>query len=786
MKLTLDNVIRIVDETEAKTVITSETKKLILIDRKEKKAIAKKSFLDFRTAVTHFVVLNENSRDNVAKSEIINRKIVDRNGDLSIGFTLEYSVRCPVGNESRVAEKLFDAEGKTPGVVLEEYLVHYMHTFVEERYKHNPHDFCRQYPQSKEQMREYIETHTSERTSLRVEVQIKLDYENNLQNVKIDSHTQIMPCNCEEYIKLHYQSSLIVDNANRIYAIVYYPNRSQLDGIVEREIQSWIRQKGTMHDIVYSSPTLKSSLITHLNGVLSPFGRRIDFLTLSVDESLRMPEFKPLQHDVEAEIRQYGKVIVKNQFDIEPIKSQIVVFREMGLSDRKILEEYLKTSLERIIEKVAFNLSYIKVLTELESFQDEIRREFQVTANKIGYDVKLFSSIPNLEPIRLMNEGFTVNLSDGDGNTEFSTSSNFIKVKLDLRVSGKLKDLKIIENYLVARVDILDLMRNRIRDCIEENLLSVSPNDFYLHFDHGVNNEESVKSKIQFEVSQILNEQFGISISSIIPILLETELQNGMFALLKKRGRFQVNIASLKDNDVEFILSGEFRITNVDPNNFQVFLMQPASMEVIQEALGKSLESRLEMLRTKELVFVHGSHFTEMLKLIQSMAHELMCQQFGLIVVVDNIKRERSKYEEHLLSSRTDASIIEINKALFDKNSLVDIKKLEISNKFSDLNSKNEDILAIRENIRELRSNGYTSDDEIETLRKREAEMVEERDTLEKQIRTQISFSDKSLSTLSSHQEQEDEDQTFMPSAHKLLLGGLETQKQIEENSEGV
>jgi hypothetical protein len=771
MKQTLDDVIRIVDETEAKSFIPSATKKLIFIDRKEGKALDKKPLFDLRGSLVRHIVCNENGSDNVAKSEISNRKIEDKKGNLAIGFALAYTVRCPVGNESRVAERLFDVEGKNPSSVLEEHLVRAMNAFMEERYQQNPIAFCKEYPRSKEHMQDYIEKRINTNIGLRIESIVKLDYEDKVQDIKVDKHTSVMSCDCEEYLKLHIQANLTIDEENKIYAIIHYPNRSHLEILVEKDIQVWIRKNGNMHDVVYDSPILKSQLITHLNMTLSSYGRKVDFLTLNPDITVRMPEFKPFRHDIVAEIRQYGEVTVENQFDVEPIRKNIITYRSMGFHTPADVESYLKLSLSRIIEKELFNLSYIKVLTNLDKFQRDVRQQFQETANQLGYDVKLFSSIPDLEPIRLVNEGFTISLSDGGSNTEFSTSFNFIKVKLDVRLSGKLQDLKIIENHLVARTDLRDLMRARIRNILEEMLLVTTPNEFYLHFEQGENQQESVRSKIINTLSKILCVEFGISISNLIPILLETDLQRSMFSLLKERGNFSVNMSSLRDNEDEYTLTGDFRVINIDPNNFQVFLMQPASIEVIQEKLARSLASRLNMLSMDQQVFFDIGHFDEMLKIVQKMSYDFMAKQFGIIVIVDSISRERTNIEKALLQENIDDKLSQIEQIKADKHNLREIKKLEVVNRFNDLTAKQEDISVIRESIRSLQANTFTSPEELEILQQREEKLVQERDALEEEIRKQVSVSDQSLRSLSARPERTDNQiGAFMPSLSHFLI----------------
>jgi hypothetical protein len=755
MKQTLDNVIRTIDEAEAKNLVISDTKKLILIDKKTGKHLKKKPLFDFRGTLVRYIVHNDRGSDNIARSEITTHKIVDKKGEISVNFTLIYFVRCPMHNEFRVAEGLFDVE-KTPSVILEEHLIRAMHNFMDERYPQNADAFCRDYPRSKELMQDYIEQYITKVSGLHTEIQIKIHNEDNIKDEYRDKHISIMPNDSDEYIKVHFKANLQIEKLHEIYAMVHHAKRNNLESILEKEIKYWCRKHGTMHDIVYGSNILKSNLITYLNTVLIQYGYVIDFLTLNPDESMRMPEFKPLKHNVKAEIRQYGEVRVENQFDVEPIRQEILTYRSNKFTTFLDVEKHLKLLLDKIIEKELFKLSYIDVLTKVVEFQEDVHQQFREQAKGIGYSVKLFSSIPDLEPLSLVHKGFTISLSDIEqasgeqGNVEFATKSNFVKVRLDIRVSGKLKDLTLVENHLIERVNLLDLIRNKIRQVAEEILLRTAPDEFYLHFEHGENQQESVKDRIIKRVSAVLRTEFGVSVSSMIPILLETELQRNMFALLKQKGHFSVSISSLRDNKDEFILRGDFRVVNVDPNNFQVFLMQqPAYIESIQDSLARSLADRLNMLSAEELEFFSVEHYKKMLDLIQKMTNEMMSRQFGIQVDIDNIGRERTHFEEAMHKSKTEYSISQIGQIEADKHNMSEINKLKIANRFSDLVSKNQDIDAIRESIRRLRENAYTSPEELEDLVNREKKLVEERDALEESISKQVSVSDQSLDSLS-------------------------------------
>jgi len=638
----LDNVIRRLTELEALEVSSSETKKLIIIDVKKRKVLEKKPFPAFGIQLDFFLVSNKADFRNVAESTIKKFSIVDFVTDRSISVSVKYQVSCFSGNEGQVALALFEDSKNIPGIVFEGRLINWLSDYAEREISFS--DFTTDYAQQLEKLSIYARNEARRiGLNLRLWLALELDDSDQLGDFSVDSgHFPVLLRDFEEQVNFSFQTNLAISQNGKVNAILNYGKLEKLKGILKIETRSYLRQNVYLHDFCYEfNNFVRSDLVSYLNQVLSPYGREIDGFFPNIPNTLSMPALDPIKQDMKHEIQGYGSVVIKNTLEIEPRlkdkeldkvnRESIVNYRRAKISN---LDSWFRKELEKTIKGHLFDFSYVDVILKYNS--REIKNLLDEAANKIGYSIRLISTVPDLKPIKLKTEGFKFELSE-----TFSTKQNNVKIKLGIDVRGKIENLESIRDFLNdPRNDVEALIEREIVDSIKKVLHEVEPADFYAqegliyYFNDEYSSQEAIKDKTTEAIKSSLSKVFGATSSVTLQVLNTALLERINDLVGKAYHGFEILVPSVRDAGEPIRFTGSFQINGVVKDKWDTFASCKPEVEEVRIFLQDQLRYWCRSLKTETLNYDTTKGLLKLLGDANTLASKDVINSFGLLVSI--------------------------------------------------------------------------------------------------------------------------------------------------------
>jgi len=731
----LDNVIKQLDKDSERTFVPTNARRLVHIEARTRTILERKPVVALGQTIVSFAVFNSESTAHVAESTISNYMLKDFAKNLGLGLTIRYRVTCPRGNEKMAVRALFE-DGQQPGSVFEERVIRtFDKIFLAAVQPANSSAvstlelFCEGDGTILDRIRLDVEAELKLQTGLVIHLAIELSNTDKLDAQDYRGSIEVMACDSEEKITVEFATRLVVDRQKQLLALLHYGTLHRLDQRIEIEITDWLRQNAKMDSLVYSfDTTIRSPLVSYLNQILGRVGRRVDYLSVKSDALLRMPQISEIEFDVHYNVPEYGIVVIRNRLAVEPDISQLSKYRNAAQTNSLLLTDLagvLKSYLKSIVERVMFGRSYIDVLKRFDESRSRIESEMESAVYAIGYKINLITSVPDLEPLVWQKSGFAFETESQ--RNEYATHINHVKVKLNLKVSGKIQDLGRIESLLNRKVDVPAYMCSQVSELVAKLLHETDPEDFYLYFNYipPGSNKRALREIIQDEVTALLETKFGVDEITITPVVLDTELTDRIRNLRGKVGNFRVEIRPLRDLAATVKFQARFRVEEVVAAQWHTFLTRVHDIDDIEAFLSEILASKLKTLLSDEIIYREPKHHQMLLAAVNRIGSEAAADEFGLAIKVTIIDRLETDGEESWAEAYKLSTSVKTEQAVVDLANQKQLASLTAAHNMQDIEVKRDELLKVRAEIAQL-SVHIGMEEDVRTLENREKKLQDE------------------------------------------------------------
>jgi hypothetical protein len=715
----LDQVIRLITLEEATTLcrkINWAEAKIIRVDIKKGQIMPRKILMGLRRHVRYYRVSTGSSAE--ASVEIT---VKDFSSKLSVVVNISYQVKCPPGNEEKLVLALY--KGDNPTTVFNRLIDTLVQDFAALKRKNDVNPVL-EYFKYREELKKHLVRTILEKVGLEAEIILALADEKELKTFTIKSRDFSLRVNdFDDEMSLRFETGLAVSNNNRIYAVLDYPHRGELETFIQDHIKKYVLENIPLHDFAYHlNHSVKQKIIVMLNHLLEKKGREVAWLRLeSIFSATSVEDTMKLQHTVQCDIKDYSKKIEVEHKLLMQLED---IGKYKAKQPGKGLKEWMEEKLNEITQNALFEKRYVDILLDFEKPEDDrqtlkdIKKDMQEFAGSIGYTVKHLIVEPNMKPLIVKRDGFLVQKT-GD----FSTLNNKVNVKLDIVVTGHLRDLSKIPQYITPEKDIIVEMEQVIYNESEKQMHSVDPEKFYMPFKFP--DEESIEDMLKIGIKERLESIFFACDVNVIIKRLETDLIQRILNLINGNPyHLDIEVMPLRGRGAqeEVAFEVEFLVETVSRwNTFIYKNFESHSQEInkIKEALEKDISEKFQTIPFGVLSFIRKEE-SRMLLEIARKSHSKIVVVFGLDIKISYVKRKPTPAEEaqkKILGKRvlaqieTETGIIEKEKeATLDKvDKLHEIEEKYLDPEYSDEEPKDyaeKELEKIKDRARETSIHG--------------------------------------------------------------------------------
>jgi hypothetical protein len=491
--------------------------------------------------------------------------------------------------------------------------------------------------------------------SVKLALTLPNDFKPEIKSVPIaSSYFPVLVADYEREINFRFSTNLLLTSDGEQKALESLREVPKLENILKDEVRRFLRQNISLYALCYRfSESVRSYLVEHLNTVLAKYGREIEYFTPDIDKNILMPEFLLIKHDVRCEITEYPEPInINNTLEVEPLlenaegkplEDSIVKYKKAQISN---LQMWFREKVNKVVKQELFNKKYIDILLNFEPIQENVKKGLEEEAGKIGYSIRLITTVPDLKPLKLKSEGFKF-----ERNETFATKQGRVKVGLKIVVLGRIEDLKKIYDHLNKRIDVEELITRKVIDSISEILHDVEPDDFYFYFDDG---NDSVKSKLKQKIEDVLeNEFYASSIKVNLKIDETTELPQRYQALIEKSCEFRIKIASFKDYGESADYNGSFRVDKIEKDKWHIFQSKSFEIVDIRDYLEKQLQYCFRTFNSEMILYTTKKQLSEILQEANDIAKRIIPDEFGVSITITRFGREDTESEKNIRTLAT-------------------------------------------------------------------------------------------------------------------------------------
>jgi len=638
----------IIHKVPPRTKVNPPAEKLVIIDCKTKKAVAKKfwTFGELR----YYLVVNTSDGENPAEYQVP-VILPDIENDRSLGLNVKCWISCPPGNEDKVAEALFSTEQPTTAV-FEKLIKKWIDEFIDSQ----PADFIDRYFERKADLQLAIRREAMADAGLELQVKITLQGEDSCfapKKVKTNSFP-VRVCDYHEQQDLSLECRLVVDEDYKIRANLNRRKVDALTNVVIGRTQQFFEQRVPLErfydDLNHAS--ILEPLKETLDQRLSLEGRKVELLHLASTASDSAPRQFEDELKVQVKVQEYPEVVVVNNV-VRMIRKDVALYKT---KDSPELRPWLQKQLEQIIPDLFFYKKYINLLLEfkdsVEDGQDkpglrkDIKDKLAVEAKKIGYDIKYLATSPNLKPLTWL-EPFPIDVED-----TFETRESKFYVKLDMHLAARLTTLEKekVKTHLNKLEHIPTLMERKVRDVTRDYIHTVDPERFYTTFTlpdkKNYPEFESIETELTARVTEALQgEDFWADVISFVPKMMDTDVIIRWKELQEKVCDFSFKVTSLRGGE-PIIYTGKFQVESIAKNSWYKFQSRKFTIDDIREHLEDVVRAKLKALSQDELLFKGLGHLAEIQSAITEIAKRGVEQLYGLDISISMIDRAHTQIEE--------------------------------------------------------------------------------------------------------------------------------------------
>lgn len=636
----LDKIIRPV-QSRPKVLSTSE--KFVMIDCKTGKATAARPWFGFGE-VKSFLVVNRNADVHTVEHQVPTIPVHEIENDRSIGLNFTCWVSCSEGKEEKVAEALYDPEQS-----VSDKFDRLIRRWVDDVVDVNPTDFIHRYFERKKELCDKIVELARTQIGLNLQIRLVLEGEDTsfaVREIKTESfHIRVK--DYHEQQDLNITCQLDIEPSTKIYANVYRKRVDRLKDTLMRQTQLFFEHNVTLEQFYddLNQREIVDPLKKVLNERLRREGRMVGFFHLeSTSSDSAQKEFE-YESDVNVKVQEFPeRITIKNHARMK--RTNVAIYKSKGSPK---LDEWLNAQLNEIIPDTLFYEKYINLLIQFrrsdddddgsDSLKKKIRNKLSEEANKIGYELKYLTTIPNVKPLTWL-EPFTIVV---DGSFETNISNFFVKLNIPITVRLVTLENPRTRDRLNRQEDIPELMRAKAHEVTAQFLHNIDPERFYTTFSFGdpekYKGAPAIQEDLIANIKEVLQAPFAAEVISIVPKMVDTEPIIRWRELQEKVCDFSLEVTPLRGGE-PIPFKGKFQVETIAANGWYKFQTRKFTIDDLRRYLEDDLRAELKASSEMELLFKGRPHLRALREAINKIAMKGIEDVYGVIIRISTIDRE--------------------------------------------------------------------------------------------------------------------------------------------------
>ncbi|GAA6169640.1 hypothetical protein [Sessilibacter corallicola] len=341
-------------------------------------------------------------------------------------------------------------------------------------------------------------------------------------------------------------------------------------------------------------------------------------------------------------------------------------YKASGLKDVKSIQQYMKGALEEATQLYLFGNPYYEVVRNFaDTISGDIEGHLEKVAHRIGYQVKMFQSLTDIESMELL-DGMRVDVSADE--TEFRTRQSTGHVKVGLSAEMRVSDFDLLKRLIKpGQNGVKSILKKEVIKICRDVITGIERKAFNLSFD------DKVVPQIENALTEKLGKRYGLDVNVIKVEQEPTEDALRFFALMGNTQYFELEVNPIADGGEGDIIKIEsaFEIIGMSENGWENFenkdygyrinseIWTPSKRAELVSAVNKRIDSpkpeeieherrdiaiRDELadiaLRIKQVVEARLDKVPKLAVAIREVKHDMDVKKAVEALVVDAIRDE--------------------------------------------------------------------------------------------------------------------------------------------------
>lgn len=436
----------------------------------------------------YYVVSFNTQTDNM---EVIHA-IRNRKRDKSIKIAVEYSLRCPEGNEEFLAQSL--RTSAKPQEYIERLITDGIEDF-EQRQNENGDSLFEHYALLKDLLRKSIEEILENNLGLEATISISLPDTPKLKALQINSASfSIQFKDWEHELTISYQTEVKVDSQNQVHALSSTYGENDFETLIREKLKILAQDMSVEKFIEIYRTDAHAETISSINSSLFPHGRILTRLKIIPNEKFnRLFKTGLSGNEVDCEIvslDQKMSMTIHISYEARVLAdAQDVAFKRLMYSDPKSqLESYLRHFIKKYVEKYG-DSDFIDNFLEQEDIL--VRHVKGKVSSQLGMNLRLYLEIDgkgNTHPIKITSPSFSVKFSDLNDETPV-----MFETELEVDKAYRMRAIAFVQN----EEKMEELIKEEVKDFLKDNA-TFTYQSFY-----------SERGRVEQHLIPIINQQIN-------------------------------------------------------------------------------------------------------------------------------------------------------------------------------------------------------------------------------------------------------------------------------------
>ncbi len=600
---------------------------LVTIDVRSGQSVPTPGFLETLTGnFRYFLVSNNRDPPKIIKGM---KRVKYKEGQEEIFFAIAYEGGCQPGQEWRLAQCFFKSPRLEDAIndSLARWLIEYFSTgglTIDDFHSESTN------------AANVLATKAVREFGLELKIDLRLEGLDTLATLEFGPlllSSRLKDFAEEEEIWLKIE--LEVDQQRALRALL--SGKTPLTELVKKGVRKYFANHITPEAFYRDLATdqIRQGLTADLNTLLKSAGRRVGFLSLQSKEDPPGP-FKG-ESVIEYVHHEYPDPI-KLKVSVLMIPTNRALYKAKG---KPKLEEWFNTNLREVVDLSLFGMSYVDLLLDFPKLKLTIDDAMNLRAQEIGYKIDQLMTILYLEPfewLKRIDIAITGTASNNGQVAEalFETGLSNFYVGLEIFLTARVKDLRGISPYLVAKVNVPQRMKEEIIRLVRNLLHGTHPERFHMRYERiagavSSSNEISFEEELRKKIHSFLKTEFNAEVIDLVLKPTRTDLLKTFDEVAKAAQDFAAR-AELGSHTgaLTIIVKGSFKI--VDINDWKVFKGCDANVAAVRKRIEDGIRAHLKSAREDQMNFTEETGIDGSVAKALQRAAALVSEEFGLVV----------------------------------------------------------------------------------------------------------------------------------------------------------